>query len=109
MPAVSHHYPNHLQTHWLMHEDYLYSDISLHSSYRAQCSVNLEQILKSILDLSWRGLKNHGPPPSVCLFFFAESNYKMPQLPILSQRCVIKKPALSCPCLCQVIGGLQKD
>lgn len=36
--------------------------------------------------------------PPVCLpLFLTESNYKMPQLPILSQQWVIKAQGLSCP------------
>lgn len=98
----------HLQSLWLMHEEYLYGDISLNFSYLAQCLANLEKILKSISDLNRSGLKNHGPP-SLYHVFLAESNYKMPQSPILSQRCVIKNRGLSCPCLHQVIAELQKD
>lgn len=90
VPALSEHYSSHLQSHWLMHEEYLYGDIPLHFSYLAQCLANLEQILKSISNLNRSGLKNHGPP-SLYHVFLAESNYKMPQSPILSQRCVIKK------------------
>lgn len=80
-----------------MHEEYLYGDISLHFSYHAQCLAYQEQRLKPISDLSGSGFHKSQSPP-VCLpLFLTESNYKMPQLPILSQRWVIKAHGLSCP------------
>lgn len=110
VPAVSAHYSALVQTVWLMHEDYLYGDISLHFSYHAQCLANLEQILKSISDLSRSGLTDRTPSPHLSASFsLAESNYKMPQLPILSQQWVIKKRGLFCPRLHQVTGELQRD
>lgn len=53
--------------------------------------------------------RNPSPPPSVCLFSLAESNYKMPRLPILSRRWVIKNEAFSVPVSRQVTGELQRD
>ena len=108
VPAIFLHYPHHLQTPSLIiHEEYLYGDISLHFSYHPQCSANRDTEVYFRSQREW--FHKSQSSLSVCLFFLAESNYKMPQLPILSQEWVIKERGLSCPRLHQVIGELQRD
>lgn len=95
VPAIFLHYPHHLQTPSLIiHEEYLYGDISLHFSYHPPCSANRDTKVYFRSQREW--FHKSQSSLSVGLFFLAESNYKMPQLPILSQEWVIRAwPLLS--------------